>query len=134
MRFNVLITILMIPYLLACYACSATKEPYGYSVPSSRNYIFKAEIEISTAINAFDLIESLRPHWLEGRGIKSVRNRTAALPVAYVDGQRLGDILSLTTIPVYNIVEIQFISSGDATIRFGIGHSGGAILITMFSY
>ncbi|MEE9466270.1 MAG: hypothetical protein V3W14_11950 [Candidatus Neomarinimicrobiota bacterium] len=134
MRFNVLITVLTIPYLLACCACSASWGPRGYNVPSTRDYIFKSEIENSTAINALDLIESLRPHWLKGRGreIKYTGRKTSSLPIVYVDKQRLRYPLSLRDIPVYNIVEIQFISSGDATIWFGEGHSGGAILITMF--
>ncbi len=116
---------------LGLLACSSSRElSRDYSV--ARNYIFVDEIQSSAATNAFDLIESLRPHWLEGRGRKSVRSRTASFPVVYVDGQRFGDILSLATFPAGNIVQIQRMNAGDATIRFGVGHSGGAILITMF--
>lgn len=123
--------VISIFFALGLLACSSNRGPYrDYSV--ARNYIFVDEIQSSAAMNAFDLIESLRPLWLEGRGPKSVRSGMASYPVAYVDGQRLGDILSLTTIPAHNIVEIQRMNSGDATIRFGVGHPGGAILITMF--
>lgn len=114
-------------------ACSTTKESYIETARYSRDYIFIDEIQNSSATNAFDLIETLRPHWLEGRGPKSVRNRMTSYPVVYVDGVRHGNINSLTTIPVYNIVEIQHMSAGDATIRFGMGHPGGAILIAMFN-
>ena len=117
---------------LGLLACSSTQESYGHQVPYTRNYIFEDEIKSSSAANAFELIENSRPHWLEGRGIKSLRSRTASNPVVYVDGQRHGDILSLTTLPSYNIVQIQYMNAGDATIRFGVGHPGGAILITMF--
>lgn len=108
------------------------KEPYGHYVPASRNYIFADEIRRSVATNAYDLIESLRPHWLRGRGPKSVRVRMASNPIVYVDGLRHGYVSALISLPVHNIVEIQYMSSGDATIRFGIDHPGGAILISMF--
>ncbi len=116
---------------LGLLACSSNRELYrDYSV--ARDHIFADEIQSSAATNAFELIENLRPHWVEGRGIKSLRSRTASNPVVYVDGQRHGDILSLTTIPAHNIVKIQRMNAGDATIRFGVGHPGGAILIAMF--
>lgn len=113
-------------------SCSYTKETYARKSRYSRNYIFIDEIKKSSATNAFDLIETLRPYWLGGRGPKSVRDEMASYPVVYVDGMRHGNIKSLTTIPVHNIVEIQYMNAGDATIRFGLDHPSGAILITMF--
>jgi hypothetical protein len=129
MRLSALIAAL---FVLGFSACSSTKGPHGHYVPSSRNFIFADEINSSVATNAYDLIESLRPYWLRGRGPKSVRNRMASNPMAYVDGLRLGNISSLVSLPVHNIVKIEYMNSGDATIRFGTDHPGGAILITMF--
>ena len=113
-------------------ACVATDRTHSVRSHDRRNTIFLEEIANSSATDAYDLIETLRPHWLGGRGVKSFRSRTASNPVVYVDGQRHGDILSLTTLSVYNVVRIQYMNAGDATIRFGTGHPGGAILITMF--
>ncbi len=127
-----LLTVITCFCALGLLACSSTKEIYRRSPNYDRNYIFPNEIQSSAANNAFDLIRNLRPLWLRGRGSKSVRYGMASYPVIYVDGSRYANINSLATIPAGNIVQIQFMSAGDATIRFGVNHPGGAILITMF--
>ncbi len=117
---------------LGLLACSSTQESYGHQVPYTRNYIFEDEIKSSAAANAFDLIRTLRPHWFRGRGPKSLVHDTVSFPIAYVDGNRYGDINSLLSLPVTNITEIQYMNAGDATIKLGMDHPAGAILITMF--
>lgn len=126
------LTITAVLSTIGLFACSTSREAYTVKPGRSRSHIYHSEIQKSSATNAFDLIETLRPYWLEGRGPKSVLNRATSYPVVYVDDIRHGDIYSLTTIPVYNIVQIQLMNAGDATLKFGTGHPSGAILITMF--
>ena len=112
-------------------ACVATDR--SHSVRRShdtRNTIFPEEIRNSAAIDAYDLIRTTRPHWLRGRGRKSFFNERASYPVVYVDDSRHGGLESLSTISVEDITVIQFLDSGDATLRFGMNHPSGAILIT----
>ena len=47
----------------------------------------------------------------------------------YVDGVMYGKLESLHSLNIEEIREIEFISAGDATTRFGTDHLGGAILI-----
>ncbi|MFQ5865846.1 MAG: hypothetical protein ACE5IW_11515 [bacterium] len=126
-----LLTIFTILCAMALLGCSTTRETHAKKTRHSRDYISSEEIQKSTASNAYDLIRNLRPHWLWGRGAKSIHYEEAPYPVIYVNESREGDINSLSTISTEYITEIRFLSSGDATIRFGLNHAGGAILITI---
>lgn len=127
-----LLTVATISSALALFACSTTKETSAQKTPSSRDYISAEEIKTSAATDAYDLIKSLRPHWLQGRGAKSIKYAEAAYPVVYVNDSRHGTIESLHSISVHNITEIRFLGSGEASNRLGLNHPSGAILISMF--
>ncbi|MFQ5752767.1 MAG: hypothetical protein ACE5HI_12290 [bacterium] len=124
--------VLTILYAITMLACSTTKGTYTKKNHSSRDYISAEEIRNSSATNVYDLIRSLRPNWLRGRGAKSISNKEASYPVVYVNESKHGDINSLSSISVENITAIQFLNSSDATNRFGLDHASGAILITIF--
>lgn len=115
--------------LLACV--STTDRTYSVTSHDRRNTILLEEITNSHATDAYDLIRNLRPLWLRGRGRKSIFNEGVSYPTVYVDGGRHGGIESLATTPVEDIAQIQFLDSGDATLRFGVNHPSGAILITL---
>jgi len=48
-----------------------------------------------------------------------------------VDGARRGSLGDLQSILSTEIQEMQYLSAGDATNRFGTGHTGGAILVNI---
>ena len=48
----------------------------------------------------------------------------------YFDGRHVGPLESLSSIPVEQIREIRYLASTDATLRFGTGHTEGAIVVT----
>ena len=88
--------------------------------------ITAAEIDGTTASDALDLVQRLRPQWLRAR---------AASPgdevVVYVNGGRLGSVSELRSMKAESIREMRFIRSEEAVARFGTGHSAGVILVTM---
>jgi hypothetical protein len=113
--------------LLECASSTTTKTRSG-----SRYLITSENIANSSASNALELIQQLRPEWLNPtRGPKSFTNEEATEPVVYVNNARYGDIDYLQNISILNIQEISFLKGDDATTRFGTGHVGGAILITL---
>lgn len=57
----------------------------------------------------------------------NVRGSGHQSPKVIVDGMPRGEIDQLHTISVFEIQEIRFLSSGDATTRFGTGYVAGAI-------
>lgn len=116
--------------LILFNACSASKET-ATTTRYSRNYIALEEIRNSGAANAYELIQTLRPFWLRGRGRKSIRNQEASYPVIYVNGNKHGPIDTLYSISTENIKEIQYYSASEASIRFGLNHSGGVIMIIL---
>jgi len=73
--------------------------------------------------DAYSLIAALRPHWL------SSRSPDASVRV-YRDGTLAGGTDELRSIDLASVQRIEWLSGMDATTRFGMNHSGGAILVT----
>lgn len=96
----------------------------------NRNLITADEIERSNASNAMEAIERLRPAFLRTRGAQSIRNAEPSTPIVYVDGMRYGTLQSLSTIAALSIFSIEYMNAIDASQRFGMGHGGGAIVIS----
>lgn len=90
--------------------------------------ITSEEIAASTARDAYEAVQVLRPDWLHGRGATSFSGGVPELQV-YLDGQRIGTRQILSQFAVAAIREIRFHSASDATQRWGTGHSGGVIEI-----
>jgi hypothetical protein len=98
-----------------CASTSGTQTPRR-----SANVITAEEIAASTAKDAAEAINLLRPQWLTTRGV------SLAL---YLNNSRVTDPAIVQTIPATNIAEIRYLSSSEATTFFGTGNMGGAILV-----
>lgn len=98
--------------LIGCTSSGGTKT----SSKSSQR-ITEEEITQASAGTAYEAVQRLRPMWLMGsRG---------DFPQVYVDNLPS----SLETIMANEVREIEFLNAGDATTRFGTGHTGGAIIV-----
>lgn len=121
--------------LLACgllFVGCAAGERSASKAGSSQDPITAEEIELTQANNVYDLLYQLRPHWLRGRGRKSIHNPGASYPAVFINGQELGSIEMLSTIPVSNVQLIRFLDIGEATMRYGADHPSGIIEITTY--
>lgn len=119
--------------LLAAGCGSANTAQRSSASPfNNRDLITYEEIKAAKTPgwSAWDLIAAMRPHFLRSRGATSFRDLSPVSAVIYLDGVFYGKLESLKSLHIEEIREIQFISSGDATTRFGADHLGGAILIT----
>lgn len=87
-----------------------------------RDAITREEITGSSATTAYEAVRLLRPAFLRSRGGES--------PVLYVDGVYRGDLRGMEQIPAATVREIRYLDSTDATMRYGTGHTGGAVLVT----
>jgi hypothetical protein len=116
--------------LAACGSVRPESSPTGFA-GDKRNIITYEEIKAAKTPgwSAWDLIAQTRPNFLRSRGATSLRDPTPVRAVIYLDGVMYGKLESLRTLNVEEIREIEFISAGDATTRFGTDHLGGAILI-----
>ena len=102
-------------------------------VRGSLNLITSAEVEAAgnDAINAYDLVQRLRPAMMRPRNqtAGNTGEGTVFGAVAYVDDIRLGDLEQLRTVMRATVREIRYISASDATTRWGTGHSNGVIQV-----
>ncbi len=109
-------------------ACSA-KRSERRSMPS-RNVLTSTEIERTNASTALDAVQTLRPFFLTTRGSQSIQDPNPPQPVVYLDGMRLGPPSTLAMVNASSVITIEYLGSIDAGSRFGMGHGGGAILVT----
>jgi hypothetical protein len=87
------------------------------------------EIAALTVVDAYEVVEKLRPEFLRSRGPSSIRNARPDYAIVYIDGVRAGGLSELRRVPRGVIAEIGYMAAADATTRYGIDHSGGAILV-----
>lgn len=105
----------------------ATAEP-RVSRPARRSnvVITQQELRESAARDAYQAVQMLRPDWLRGRGASTLAGAPPDI-VVYLDGQRLGNKNMLAQLTTNGIKEVRFYNAGDATQRWGTGHSAGVI-------
>ena len=114
--------------LVVVGGCSSSSSQGGEpTLPAGGNVITRAEIEaVTNARSAYDVIRQLRYTWLQTR----VRSPSGGDPVrVYVDGINQSGVEELRRIEPSLVAEMVFLDPGDATTRFGTGHTAGAILV-----
>ena len=127
--------IAMIALGAALSACSkATNQSEAVTAPrSSPNLITRDEIAATRLDNAYEAVQRLRPAFLRARTIAgSTQNAGGSTvvqdyPVVYLDGLRKGGPDYLRTIPTREVAEIRYLSSTDATTRYGMNVPAGVI-------
>ena len=92
------------------------------------------EIVASSASNAYEVIQRLRPNFLRTRGaVHGTPGATNAMEmvdlVVYLNENRLGGSDQLRQISTGDIREIRYFNSSEATTKWGTGHSAGAIQV-----
>ena len=88
------------------------------------------EARETSANDAYEVVQLLRPAWLRSRAAPSLTNPEATYARIYVDNVPMaGGTRDLRNIAAGDIREIRYISPTDATTRFGTGHSGGVIMV-----
>jgi hypothetical protein len=108
-------------------ACSGT----GRRVDTGNtNLITLEQISEYPNSSAMELVQRLRPGFLQRRGPTSIRNPGSPYPLVYVDGLFRGNIDELHVLPALSLESIEFISAADATTRWGTGHMSGVIHVT----
>jgi hypothetical protein len=98
------------------------------------NVISTEEIAASSASNAYEVIQRLRPNFLRTRGaVHGTPGAANAVEmvdlVVYLNENRLGGSDQLRQVSTTDIREIRYFNSSEATTKWGTGHSAGAIQI-----
>ena len=88
------------------------------------------EIEASTALDAYALVQEARPLWLHSRGVVSIQDPRAGELQVYLNGMQYGGVGRLRELMRTEIREIRFYNAAEAQQRFGTGHAGGVIEVS----
>ncbi len=118
--------LLIAAFIMACAPTQETRPTRG-----SRYVITAEEISATSANNAYEAIQLLRPNLLNRDVRRSIDMYSTAGVVVYVQGVKYGDKESLKTISALEIAEIRYLPKSEATMRFGSDHAGGAFLIEL---
>lgn len=112
--------------------CGSAPMPVVVGAPGHRDILFEAEIQTNRVpgMTVYDVVEHLRPEYLRSRGSNSLRNTAPPTAIVYVDNVQYGSLETMRSMAADNIAQVQYMSASDATTRFGMDHTGGAILIT----
>ena len=105
----------------------ACAPPASKARPRDYNVLTAEEIATSQTTTAYDAIRNLRPHYLRTRGTHTLDPAAALTVHVFFNGQRYGDIETLKTISAQTIREIRYLGASDATTKYGIGYTYGAI-------
>ena len=108
-------------------ACASVGE--GSTSATSRGDITREELEGTSVDDVMEAISLLRPQWLRARPARTFNDPVPVVGVV-IDGIPRGSRERLAEIPIGQVERISFMNAADATIRFGTGHTGGAILLT----
>lgn len=117
--------------LLAALTAGACARGTGGTARAtgSSEVLMRDEIARSGATDAFQAIRMLRPTFLATRGRTSILRRENAEPVVYVDDRLFGGVAALRDIPANQVVEVRYYGAAQAQMKWGAGHSQGAILV-----
>lgn len=94
------------------------------------NLISPEEVQEANARNAYELVQRLRPRWLQSRGARSDRLSTQKL--VFVDGNRQGGLDVLSSISIDIVVSVRYLDASRAAAELsglGTDHTEGVIQI-----
>lgn len=114
---------------LTALAAACSSNPAPADRPRfDASLITREQILQGQFTNAYDAVKLLRGSWLN-----TVRPESFRYPAAiqvYLDGVRLGDVSSLSTVQTLPIQFIRYYNAQDATSRWGMDHGAGAIYVS----
>ncbi|HET7584681.1 MAG TPA: hypothetical protein VFK13_07235 [Gemmatimonadaceae bacterium] len=110
---------------LAALACAGSRRTTPHLPAPS--VISADEVRRSGGRTAYEVIERVRSEFLYNRGPVTVLTTASPVPIVYLDHVRLGTLEQLRTIAAGDVAEIHLLTASEATLKYGTGHSGGAI-------
>jgi hypothetical protein len=120
---------LLLFLILFATACATGGSAPAAGIRQNPYMITSEELQTSPAKNAYELVQFLRPRWLQKQGAYSLRDSGDI--VVYLDRTRLGGPESLRQIEVSAVSAMRFYNALDAQALFGLSHNYGAIQVVM---
>jgi hypothetical protein len=125
--------LLTLAVLLIGAACGGATTSAGTEAagrPRSRSsQITFEEIRQRGFSDLYDLVQTLRPRWVQSQGPDTFVGKQGQVQV-HMDGNRLGDVGVLRGMSPAGVTSIEWIAPIDAAARFGLDHGHGVIIIS----
>jgi hypothetical protein len=109
-------------------ACASSGGTPG-AARANLDVITTEELQADANMDLLTLIQRIRPRWLQTRGSMSFGGGAGVRAV--VDGVPRGGAGDLRGIRALDVAEVRYMNASDATTRFGLDMTGGAVLVTM---
>jgi hypothetical protein len=114
---------------MAVVGCGPRVLPGGATpARADPQFISLVEIRDSGESTAYEVVQALRPLWLNKRGAQSIQYDTDIL--VYMGNARIGELSALRQISAASIASMRFLDAKAANYRFGMGHPNGAIVLS----
>lgn len=114
-------------------SASTASQASSYHGPTaaSRYVITEEELASVGDRSAYEALQQLRPTFLRSRDTQTSSNPNPKPVDVYVDGGRTEGLEALKGIRASTVKEMRFYEPQDANTKFGTGHNGGVIAVTM---
>lgn len=118
----------LLAVVAACGGTQATNRP----VPVGSHFVItEAELQAAQDRTLFELIQRIRPTFLRSRQVQTTTTTNPEPVHVYVDGQRTEGLDVLRRFSPQLVHEVRFYEPQEANVRFGTGHHGGLIAVTL---
>lgn len=98
---------------------------------ASRYLVTQEELAGLVDRSAYEALQQLRPSFLHSRDMPTSRKPIPAPVDVFVDGGRTEGVDALKNIRASTVKEMRFYEPQDANTKFGTGHNGGVIAVTL---
>ena len=119
---------------LSFAGCATTPSEAGTrpAVTTGGRYVLtESELQAATERTLYEMIQRHRPTFFRSRQVRSSTTRVPEPVHVFVDGTRVEGIEALRLFNPRNVKEVRFYEPSEANVRFGTGHHGGLIAVTL---
>ncbi len=116
--------------LAVALAGCASAAGSGSTRSGTSTIITRDQLDQNASSTAYEIVQRLHPQWLIFRGETSLTNPGHSEVSVYLGSSRLGDASELRNFIGSQLESIRYLDARQATLRFGSGHVGGAIIMT----
>jgi hypothetical protein len=117
--------------IVAVVACSSATQHSGTTPVGGHNVLTAAELQASQDRTLFETVQRLRPAFFRSRQVRTTTTPVPEPVHVYVNGSRAEGLDALKLFPPRSVTEVRFYEPNEANVRFGPGHYGGLIAVTV---
>lgn len=113
--------------LMALAACGPAAGTQSAPAGGGPRVISEAEIDADAATNLLELVQRLRPSWIQQRTVAGGRG----YPTVFLGSQALGSVDRLREMGTHNVREVRYLNGPEASSRFGARVPYGVIQVVL---